>query len=127
MAALAFFDARDDATVPPAAGGSPGRAVTPAAEDAAWKRDAQALAAGNVILRYGAPSDRAPLAALARDVAGPTSKALLSSGQAVIVRHAASQAGVLARAYAHELLARSPRDPRLRAFVDAWLGRAAAG
>jgi hypothetical protein len=127
VGAVTFFNARDDATVPQGAGASPGRAVLPARDDPAWQRDAGTLAAGNVIVRYGDQADRAPLVALADEVAGPPSKALVSSGQAVIIRRDPSQAGVLARAYAHQLLTRSPRDPRLRLFVEARLGRAAAG
>ncbi|HVW17090.1 MAG TPA: hypothetical protein VHB30_02465 [Solirubrobacteraceae bacterium] len=85
------------------------------------------LRAGNVELRYASAADRAPLERLAREVAGPPSDALARAGQEVRVVHDGSAGGIVARAWRHSLTVTAPSDPRLQEFVDAWLGRGAAG
>jgi hypothetical protein len=110
---LAFFNSRDDSTI----GGdesAPGRA-DPQFTDERLRR-------GNVILFYGRQEDRAALQAVARDVAGPAEPALVEAGQAVLVERGES-AGVMAAAYRRSLRVDSPDDPRLRDFVQFWLGR----
>ncbi len=120
VAAVAFFVARDDAPVAPE--GGPGVAVErlgPAARDAPRTRP------GNVQLLHADRADAAPLRALAEEVAGPPSAELEAAGQAVLVRRAAAVGhGVLALAGGRGLRTDDPADPRLRAFVEAWLGRA---
>jgi len=86
----------------------------------------QALEQGNVVLLYGEPRPPEPLRSLARDVnQGAFSPDLAASGQAVILGRRPGTRGVVALAWRHLLRASGPRDPALRAFADAWLGRGA--
>ena len=110
---LAFFNSRDDSTIG-AEESAPGRA------DPRFTHDR--LRRGNVILYYGRGGDRAALEAVARDVAGAPEPALVEAGQAVLVERGES-AGVVAAAYRRSLSVSSPDDPRLREFVQFWLGR----
>jgi hypothetical protein len=121
LALLAYVSARDDATAGRggAAAAGPGRA-DPAA-------DAPRLRLGNVELRYAEPADRAVLLTLARRIAGPSDPALAAAGQAVVVLRDRAAAPVLARAWRRSLRVPSAADPRLQEFVEAWLGRGAAG
>jgi Protein of unknown function (DUF3105) len=85
------------------------------------------LAAGNVILFYDAARPPARLRALQRDVAGPFDPEVAAAGQAVVLARRPGTPGVIAAAWRRLLRASSPRDPRLREFVDAWLGQGARG
>jgi hypothetical protein len=115
-AVIAVLTARDSGTVEPAPG--------PGAERAAGERPA--VARGNVVLLYSDERETAALRELALDTGGPVTPALVAAGQAVIVRR---QAGVRVpvRALTRErrLDAAGPDDPRLRRFVEYWLGREA--
>ena len=86
-----------------------------------------ALAAGNVILFYGAPAPPPLLRSLADDKAGPFDAPLVRSGQAVILAPRPGTKGVVAAAWRHLLRASSPSDPALGAFADAWLGVGSGG
>jgi len=121
VAAVAFFAARDDAPVARDPGpGVPAERLGPAA------RDAPRTTPGNVQLLYADRAAAAPLRALAEEVAGPPSPELEAAGQAVLVRRVPAVGhGVLALAGDRGLRTDDPNDPRLRAFVEAWLGRAA--
>ena len=115
LGVLAFFNSRDDATIGEDQN-APGRT------DARFATDR--LRRGNVVLYYSRAADRAPLEALARDVAGPSDPALVEAGQAVIVERG-DDPGVVAAAYRRALTVDSPDDPALREFVQYWLGRGA--
>jgi hypothetical protein len=120
--AVWFFAAGDDATtrVPEAA--VPGAAV--AADPRPWAGE---LRAGNLVVETG--DDEALFAAargLARDVAGAElSSDLLAAGQAIRVVRVEGPTRAPVRAYAHGrvLGVRAVEDPRLREFLEYWLGR----
>lgn len=136
--ALWFFTANDDATTSAPVGALPG---------VAWSRPtphAAEVARGNVVLSVERGADAAAARALAADVAGPDTPALRAAGQAVIVEapapaalgtsaaECADQAGrpiacpeVLAYARGRIYTGTEVADPRLRAFLEYWLGRAA--
>jgi hypothetical protein len=118
--AIAFFNARDDAGVNTQQTG-PG---VPVAQLGPIANEAPKTQAGNVVLLYANRSQRPALDALANDVAGPATPALQAAGQAVIVQHASDAGGVVAIAGKRGLRVATPSDPQLRAFVEAWLGRA---
>ncbi|MDP9401064.1 MAG: hypothetical protein M3P39_09015 [Actinomycetota bacterium] len=120
LGVAALLAARDEATVsaPPPA---PGEPLPP---DAPRARVERGLPAGNVVLLHREPGSRPALRALAADLAGPPSRALVEAGQAVLVARA-PVAGVEARAGSRRLVVAGPQDPRLRAFVAFWLGRRA--
>ena len=116
LAALSFFNARDDSTTstPPGPG-----VVVPAQGGAAGQR----LRAGNVELRYGDIAQRARARSLADELAGAPSPALEATGQAVLIVPERGLHGVRVVAWRHELTAQDAQDPRVRAFVEYWLGR----
>jgi hypothetical protein len=110
---LLFFSARDDSTI--GESGAPGQAA-PEATGAE-------LESGNVVVRFSAAADAAPLRELAREF-GPES--LADAGQAVLVRRDESAGGVVAEAYRRRLKVAGPEDPALRRFIEPWLGRGAS-
>jgi hypothetical protein len=123
VAALSFFNARDDSTTTSATGaGGPGTAV-PAQAGALGAR----LRAGNVDLRYGAAADRRPLQQLALAVAGPRSPELAAAGQEVRVVREPGLRGVRAVAWRRELRTPGAASAALRDFVEHWLGRGVHG
>jgi len=85
-----------------------------------------ALAAGDVVIFYGARKPPRGLSALARALAGPFSPGLAAAGEAVVLARRPGTTGLLAAAWTRLLAVRSAADPALRAFIDAWLGRGAA-
>jgi hypothetical protein len=85
----------------------------------------QALEVGDIVIVYGTRDPPAGLLAFARSVAPPFSEALAAAGQAVILVHRPRYPGLVAAAWAHLLRITGPADPRLRAFVEFWLGRGA--
>jgi hypothetical protein len=117
VAALAFFSSRDDATTDtPLTVDGPGLAA-PAATGAFLRR-------GN--LAVSAPPGQLPAArALAQDVGGPPTADLRAAGQAIVVRPAPAGADVVVQAWRRELRVPAARDPRLREFLEFWLGRGA--
>jgi hypothetical protein len=118
IALIAYFNAHDAPTTS-GSGGGPGQA------DAA-ATSAQ-LRAGNVILQYTNPADRAPLQQIAVTEAGTDrpGPSLIASGQAVIVGRVARGPGVTALAYRRTLHAPSAKDPAVEDFVSAYLGQGA--
>jgi Protein of unknown function (DUF3105) len=113
---------RPYASNPPTSGP---HAPTPVTRDESRLSDAQvltALAAGDVILFYGAPRPPAALRRLAGEEAGPFDTALARAGQAVILANRPGTPGVVAAAWRRLLRVPSPTDSSLRAFVEAWLG-----
>ena len=121
FAAIAFFNARDDAGVGSPAGARPG---VPVAELGAVADAAPDVPAGNVVLLYSDVAARADLEALAQDITGPPSDDLVQAGQAVVIERAAAADGVVAIAGDRGLRVADPSDPSLRAFVEAHLGAA---
>ena len=114
---IAFFQSRDDAEIGNAQSG-PG-VVAPAETE-------PRLRAGNVLLTYRSPGDRAALRALAEEVGGPPDPALEEAGQVVLVERRADQrVAVVARAWKRRLEADGPDDPALRDFAETWLGQGA--
>ncbi len=112
--ALAFFSARDDATVARERG--PG-------EDR--PRNARPrVKPGNVLLLYGRAALARPVRSMAWEISGPPDSALAAAGQAVLVRSArGGDIEILALSATRRLEADSADDPDLRAFVEFWLGR----
>ena len=112
--ALAFFSARDDATLSRPDG--PGE-VRPPGDD-------PPVSPGNVVLLYERTPLGEPLEALATDIAGEPGEALQAAGQAVLVQRATNLgAEVRAVTRDRQFDATGPDDPELRAFVEFWLGR----
>jgi hypothetical protein len=120
FAAIAFFNARDDAGVETPTGTSPG---VPLSQLSGVQ--APATTEGNVVLLYSGDGSRAALEALAEDIAGPPSPELEEAGQAVLVRKSAAGGGIVAIAGDRGLRVTDPADPALRAFIEAHLGAAA--
>jgi hypothetical protein len=82
-----------------------------------------ALELGDVVLAYeGARPDPA-LVRLQDELAGAFDAELSAAGQAVVLARRPGAGRVTALAWRRLLRADDPRDPRLREFADAWLGR----
>jgi hypothetical protein len=124
-----LLQSRDDADV--GGGGGPGEKVEARCPDAraGLTRDARplsedqirhALSLGNVVLRYRGARPPAPLRELQNELTGPFDAEIAAAGQAVIL--ASGGQGVEALAWGRRLRARTPADPQLRAFAEAWLG-----
>jgi len=117
VAVMAIINARDDATVR--------RAEGPGVKRVAGARPV--VARGNVVLLYSDERETAALRKLALDVGGPATPAVKAAGQAVlVVRQAGLRVPVVALTTDRRLDARGPDDPRLREFVEYWLGREAS-
>jgi hypothetical protein len=120
FAAIAFLNARDDAGVGTPSTEAPGVPLAQLGGVAA-----PATQSGNVVVLYSEPAQKAPLDALAQDIAGPTSADLEDAGQAVIVRRDDAANGIVAIAGDRGVRATGPGDPSLRAFIEGNLGAAA--
>jgi hypothetical protein len=125
VALLAFFESRDRSTTSAEGGAARSAAAGPGAADPG--ATSPLLRAGNVELRYARAADRAVLEALAEREAGADHPALRTAGQAVVVVRDPAASAVVARAWKRSLRAGSASDPALQEFVEAWLGRGAAG
>lgn len=113
--ALAFFSGRDDSTIGSKDGPGEQRAAGTMPE----------VKPGNVILLFSDERLTRGLDDLAEQTAGEPTPALVSAGQAVIVRRETGlRVPVRAVSASHRLDANGPQDPALRAFVEHWLGRA---
>ena len=114
VAVMALLNARDDATVSPSAG--PGTVRVASARPV--------VARGNVVLLFSDERETAALRALALDAGGPATPAVRAAGQAVlVVRQPGLRVPVVGLTTDRRINANGPDDPRLRAFVDYWLGR----
>jgi hypothetical protein len=87
----------------------------------------EALELGDVVIVHGTRDPPPGLLAASRTVAPRFSPALAAAGQAVILVHRPHYRGLAALAWAHLLRFTGPADPRLRPFVQFWLGRGAPG
>lgn len=83
----------------------------------------QALALGDVALVYASARPPAELVALQGDVSGAFDPELAAAGQMVLLVRRAGTRGIQALSWRRRLQATGPRDPRLRAFAEAWLGQ----
>jgi hypothetical protein len=118
IALLLFFENRDASTT----GATGSTAVSgPGVPDPA--ATSALLRAGNVELRYAHTADRNRLVVFAQRQAGTDTSALRQIGGAIVVTRDPNVAGIVARAYKRSLHASSTSDPRLQAFVEAWLGQ----
>jgi hypothetical protein len=117
FAAIAFFNARDDAGVATPSATGPGVPLSQLGGV-----EAPSTQEGNVVLLYSDDASRAPLQALAEDIAGPPSPELEQAGQAVLVRESPSAGGIVAIAGDRGLRVTDPADPTLRAFIESSLG-----
>ncbi len=116
FAVIAVLNARDDATVDDAAG--PGVARVAGARPV--------VAPGNVVLLYSDERLTAELRDLALQTSGPATPALIRAGQAVVVtRQPGLRIPVVGLTTDRRQDAQRPSDPRLRAFIEYWLGREA--
>jgi len=113
-AAIAYFNARDDATVSRSEG--PGEQRQEGARPV--------VSTGNVVLLYSDERETTALRELAQDLGGESTPALEAAGQAVIVRRQTGlRVPVVALTSQRRLDATGPDDPNLRAFIEYWLGR----
>jgi hypothetical protein len=119
--AVWFFTAGDDATTRAPDAEVPGVAAT---DPRPWEGE---LRRGNLVLQTSDdPSLFATARGVARDVAGAElSSDLLAAGQAIrVVRvEGPSSSPLVAYAHGRQLIARTADDPRLRGFLEYWLGR----
>ncbi len=87
----------------------------------------EALELGNVVVMYGSRRPPPGLRALALSLAPPFTPELAMAGQTVILARRPGMRGLLGLAWAHAIAVGGPHDPRLRQFVQFWLGRGAPG
>ena len=117
---IAFFNGRDSSTATEGAAQQSGRSVP-------VERKVPLLEAGNVLVRYSAPTMRGPLQTLAKQLGAPDTPALRSAGAAVVVRRDPGAAGIIADAYGRTLHVDSPSDERLQEFIETYLGQGSSG
>jgi Protein of unknown function (DUF3105) len=82
-----------------------------------------ALELGNVVILYDAPDPGAALVRLQREVAGPFDAEVAAAGQAVILARRDGAGPATALAWRRVYETDDSRDPGLREFAEAWLGR----
>ena len=75
------------------------------------------------MILYDAPDPGAALAGIQREVAGPFDAELAAAGQAVILARRPGAGPATALAWRRVYQTDDPRDPQLREFAEAWLGR----
>lgn len=109
---LLLLTARDHSSLEEAPATSPALRTGPAG-----------LPAGNVVVEYAEPADRDAIDHLASQLGAVDSPATRAAGQALVSKHVASRAGVLATNGSATLALATASDPRLAAFVRAYLGR----
>lgn len=83
----------------------------------------RALATGDVALVYGTPEPPAQLRRLRKAATGPFDPELAAAGQMAFLVQRKGVKGIQALAWKRRLQVQSPADPRLREFIDAWLGK----
>lgn len=116
IAVMLVLNARDEPDVHPVAG--------PGVERVAGARPV--VGPGNIVLLFSDERETAALRKFALDAGGPATPAVAAAGQAVIARHQIGlRVPVVAITSHRRLNANGPGDPRLRAFVEYWLGREA--
>jgi hypothetical protein len=83
----------------------------------------RALATGDVALVYGTAHPPAELVQLREDATGPFDPELAAAGQMAFLVHRKGVTGIEALAWKRRLSVPSAADPRLREFIDTWLGK----
>ena len=132
VAVVLVLQSRDDAEVGKASG--PGEKVEARCPDASAgiTRDARPLtedqirhatSLGNVVLRYSGSRPPAALRELQDELTGPFDAEIAAAGQAVILAGGGKTTEALA--WGRRQRARTPGDPALRTFTEAWLGEGA--
>lgn len=86
-----------------------------------------ALALGNVVLVYGTADPPPELVRMRRDATGPFDAGLAAAGQMALLVRRPGVDGVQALAWQRRLEAQDAADPRLRDFIDFWLGKGRPG
>ena len=128
-----LLQSRDDAGVSSATGPGervaarcPGHPTTIAHDRRPLTADQlrNALALGNIVLRYHGTRPPAALRSLQDQLTGPFDAEIAAAGQAVILAPGAA-IGFEALAWGRRQRARSASDSQLRAFTEAWLGEGA--
>lgn len=84
-----------------------------------------ALEIGDVALVYGSPKPPAGLARLRDDATGAFDPELAAAGQTAFLVRRRGVEGIQALAWRHRIEVQDASDPKLREFVDAWLGKGA--
>jgi hypothetical protein len=85
----------------------------------------KALSLGDVVLVYGSKEPPAALTQLRDDATGPFEPELAAAGLMAVLVHRDGIQGVQALAWKRRLEVPGPSDPRLREFIDTWLGKGA--
>jgi Protein of unknown function (DUF3105) len=101
---------------PPTSGNHRAEAITRDRTELTDDQVLEALQRGNVVIAY---DGEAPTGLQA----DPFTPALAAAGQAVILAKRPGLGGIQALAWRHRLRASGPDDPRLQAFIDAYLGQ----
>lgn len=114
-------------TDPPTSGAHHARLVTRDGGRLSPDEIMHALELGNVILFHASARPPAPLRALQREVSGPFDAEVAAAGQQVILARRPGTAPVTAAAWRRLLRVEDARDPALRDFAEAWIGRGAGG
>lgn len=83
----------------------------------------RALATGDVALVYGTSQPPPELERLREEATGPFDPELAAAGQMALLVRREGVSGIQALAWKRRLEVDSPADPRLREFIDAWLGK----
>jgi hypothetical protein len=83
----------------------------------------RALATGDVALVYGTAQPPADLVQLREDLTGPFDPELAAAGQVAFLVHRKGIKGIEALAWKRRLAVPSASDPRVREFIDTWLGK----
>ena len=83
----------------------------------------RALATGDVALVYGSAKPPEELVQLREDATGPFDPELAAAGQMAFLVHRQGVTGIQALAWKRRLAVPSAADPRLREFIDTWLGK----
>lgn len=120
IALLLFFEGRDASTTT-----TSGQATVTGPGNPDPDASSALLKAGNIELRYRRNSDRNLLVSFAQRQAGTDTSELRAIGAAIIVTRNDARVSprLVALAYKRRLELDSPRDPRLQAFVETWLGQ----
>jgi hypothetical protein len=83
----------------------------------------RALATGDVALVYGTAQPPDELVRLRDDATGPFDPELAAAGQMAFLVHRRGVTGIEALAWKRRLSVPTAADPRLREFIDTWLGK----
>jgi hypothetical protein len=83
----------------------------------------RALATGDVALVYGTPKPPEELVQMRDDATGPFDPELAAAGQMAFLVHRKGVTGIEALAWRRRLAVPTAADPRLREFIDTWLGK----